>query len=472
MTLALHYALRSDVGLLREGNEDSAYAGPNLLALADGMGGYAAGEVASSVAIAALAPLDVERPPGGYMLDALAAAVSSANRTLREMSLADPSVEGMGTTLTAMLWSGATIALCHIGDSRAYMLRDGEFQQITQDHTLVQSLVDDGLLSRQAAATHPQRSLVTRALQTSTEADPDLWFREGVLGDRYLLCSDGLSDVVSEETLGETLSRSASPEEAVGQLIELAIRGGGPDNITCIVADVVDTVTGPVAPSDASVLAGAAANGDGRPGRHSDSPAGRAQLLTQEAPPIVEQAPAPPDPADVYGHEDHYDVDEHGDTGHRRWPVVTSILVILILLIGGGAFAAWHISQGQYYVDTDGRQVVIYRGIDQSVAGLSLRSTYLRTGIPISHVQDSVLQLPTPASSLPEAQRTVQNIRRTYQCKQANAAVTKWEADKPKPPVIKKGHTATKAQKQQQAKVKNYPPKPSVPTFCPAQGTG
>ena len=146
MTLALRYAVRSDVGLLREGNEDSAYAGPRLLAIADGMGGHAAGEVASAVAISALAGLDA-RLPGPDLLDPLADAVAPANTTLHEMSLADPAVEGMGTTLTAMLWQDARVALCHIGDSRAYLLRDGDFRQITRDHTLVQSLVDDGRLT-------------------------------------------------------------------------------------------------------------------------------------------------------------------------------------------------------------------------------------------------------------------------------------------------------------------------------------
>src|SRR6266849_3542203 len=153
MTLALRYAVRSDVGLLREGNEDSAYAGPHLLAIA--------------------------------------AAVAEANSTLHEMSVEDPSVEGMGTTLTALLWSGATVAVCHIGDSRAYLLRDGDFRQITRDHTLVQSLVDDGRLTPEAAATHPQRSLLLRALDGRSEAEPDLSVREVRAGDRYLLCSDG-----------------------------------------------------------------------------------------------------------------------------------------------------------------------------------------------------------------------------------------------------------------------------------------
>src|SRR5258708_28671322 len=200
MTLALRYSVRSDVGLLREGNEDSAYAGPHLLAIADGMGGHAAGEVASSVAISALADLDRDDVPVNHLLDELAAAVAAANSTLHEMSVKDPSVEGMGTTLTALLWSGGTVAICHIGHSRAYLLRDGDFRQITRDHTLVQSLVDDGRLSPAQAATHPQRSPVTRPLQSGTEADPDLSILEAMAGDRYLLCSAGLSDGGTEKT--------------------------------------------------------------------------------------------------------------------------------------------------------------------------------------------------------------------------------------------------------------------------------
>jgi serine/threonine protein phosphatase PrpC len=491
MTLALHYALRSDVGLLREGNEDSAYAGPNLLAIADGMGGHAAGEVASAVAISALAPLDHQGLHDSEdMLGALADAVAAANSTLHEMSIADPSVEGMGTTLTALLWSGAQVALCHIGDSRAYLLRDGEFYQITRDHTLVQSLVDEGRLSPEAAATHPQRSLVMRALQSSTDAEPDLGMREGRLGDRYLLCSDGLSDVVTEQTMHKTLITCTDADQAVLQLIDLAIRSGGPDNITCIVADVVDTETGPVPPSQDTVLVGAAANGDGRPRPRSDSPASRAHQLTQSAPQLARPpapAPGPARPPDDYhsagyhsagNHsDDDFDGDADTETGRRRWPVVTSILVILIVLIAGGAFTAWHITQGQYYVSGDGQQVIIYRGVNEKVAGLTLSSAFLHTGIPISHVDGSVLVLPTPAGSLTEAQHTVQNIRRTYQCKQADLAVTKWEAGKPKPPPpAVKGHKLTKQQikanKLAEAKVKAYPPKPAVPSFCPAQGAG
>ena len=283
MTLALRYAVRSDVGLLREGNEDSAYAGPHLLAIADGMGGHAAGEVASSVAIAAIADLDNEATRRSACSIRSPRPSPTANSTLHEMSIEDPSVEGMGTTLTALLWSGSTVAICHIGDSRAYLLRDGEFQQITRDHTLVQSLVDDGRLSPAQAASHPQRSLVMRALQSGTEAEPDLSLIEAKAQDRYLLCSDGLSDVVSEDTLQQTLTRCTDRDQAVTQLIELAIRGGGPDNITCIVADVV---TGDAEPptGQVSVVVGAASNGDGASPAAQRHP-GRARAPADPGPP-------------------------------------------------------------------------------------------------------------------------------------------------------------------------------------------
>src|ERR1700677_246170 len=259
MTLDLRYAVRSDVGLLREGNEDSAYAGPRLLAAADGMGGHAAGEVPSSVTIASMAELDSE-PPGGDMLSELSEAVAAANTRLQEMIIANPAGEGMGTTLTALFWSDGHAAVCHIGDSRGYLLREGELYQITHDHTLVQSLVDEGRISADDVSTHPQRSLLLRALDGRSIAEPDLSVHEAQPGDRYLLCSDGLSGVVSDETLRDTLASIAEPEAVTRQLIELALLGGGPDNITCIVADVIDSGTTRLPPTVVPVLAGAAAN--------------------------------------------------------------------------------------------------------------------------------------------------------------------------------------------------------------------
>jgi serine/threonine protein phosphatase PrpC len=477
MTLALRYAVRSDVGLLREGNEDSAYAGPWLLAIADGMGGHAAGDVASGVAITVLSQLD-HQPASQDLIEPLAAAVAAANVTLHEMSVADPSVEGMGTTLTAMLWQDARVALCHIGDSRAYLLRDGEFVQITRDHTLVQSLVDDGRLTPQAAASHPQRSLLLRALDGRSEVEPDLSMREAKLGDRYLLCSDGLSSVVAEQTLHKTLQAIPDPDDAVIQLIELAIRGGGPDNITCIVADVVPVTGGPVPPSRASVVAGAASSADNRPPMRTDTPASRAHQLTQfgKVPPPTGAHHAPPaEPKDTRDFRvDTGDPDDDADDvryARRRWPVVSSILVILVLLIAGGGYAGWRYIQGQYYVGADNNQVVIFRGINEKIAGLSLSSVHIRTGIPLSHVVASdkqpVEDATIPPSGLAKAKKVVVGIQHDYTCQQWNTALANWQAHKPKPVKTTK---RINGKKVTVTKIPRYRPKPPMPTFCTAQG--
>src|SRR5690625_5186504 len=173
MTIALRYAAYSDVGCLREGNEDSAYAGPYLLAVADGMGGYAGGEIASSIAISTLIPLDDDVPSAEQMAESLQQAVDTANDAVSQRVTEEPQLENMGTTLTAMLWSGPRVALIHIGDSRAYLLRDSEFGQITHDHTLVQTLVDEGKISEEEAESHPQRSLLLRALDGRSQVEPD-----------------------------------------------------------------------------------------------------------------------------------------------------------------------------------------------------------------------------------------------------------------------------------------------------------
>jgi PPM family protein phosphatase len=260
LTLTLRYAVRSDVGLLRAGNEDSAYAGPHLLAVADGMGGHAAGEVASAATITTIAPLDAEEP-GPDLAGALAGVVATASLRLQELITSDPATEGMGTTLTALLWSEGYAALCHIGDSRAYLLRDGQFVQITHDHTLVQSLVEEGTITEDDVAAHPYRSLLLRALDGRAIAEPDLIPLETYPGDRYLLCSDGLSGVVSEQTLHQVLACVRDLDEVTSRLVGLAIEGGGPDNITCIVADVIDARSSRVPPTWKPVFAGAAASG-------------------------------------------------------------------------------------------------------------------------------------------------------------------------------------------------------------------
>ena len=240
--LIIRYGVRSDIGLVRQGNEDAAYAGGRLLAVADGMGGHAHGEVASAAAIEALRPLDTQ-VPGEELLNALEHAVLRAGSTLREMVEADPSLRGMGTTLTALLWSGSRLGLVHIGDSRAYLVRDGEVFQITRDHTLVQSLLDEGKITEDEVASHPKRMLLLRALDGEHGCAPDLELLEARAGDRYLLSSDGLHGVVPPADIVRVLLDVPDPESAAADLIKLAIDGGAPDNVTCIVADVESAAT-------------------------------------------------------------------------------------------------------------------------------------------------------------------------------------------------------------------------------------
>jgi protein phosphatase len=359
MTIALRYAARSDVGLLREGNEDSAYASSRLLAVADGMGGHAHGEVASSVAIAAMSSLD-EDTQGGDLLSAIEAAVRDANRRLHEMVGRDSSLKGMGTTLTAMLWSGTRVALVHVGDSRAYLLRAGELYQITHDHTLVQSLVDDGRITQEEAATHPQRSILLRALDGSGEVDPDLSLREAQVGDRYLLCSDGLSGVVTAETMHHTLSTIEDPDTVVRTLIDLANRGGGPDNITCVLADVLE-VDESLAPLAEAAVVGAAGSTLPR-SPTPDTPAGRASAATMPQPIIADD-----------------DLEEPvaratGRPAKRRrlWP---RLVVVGGVVVVGGAFGWYFGNQwlnDQYFVGARGDEIVVFQGVKTQLGPIEL----------------------------------------------------------------------------------------------------
>jgi protein phosphatase len=230
-TLAIQYAARSDIGRHRDRNQDTAYAGRRLLAVADGMG--TGGEAASAAVIEALKPLEAALPAGN-LLNAMEDAVRQVGVALAD---ADP---GTGTTLTAMLWSGSQLALVHVGDTRAYLLRAGELFQITHDHSVVQALLDAGKITPEEAESHPQRSLLLRAIDGDGATDPDVSLHDAQAGDRYLLCSDGLTTVVSPGVIRDTLSASGDPEQAVGRLIDLANEAGGPDNIACVVADVVE----------------------------------------------------------------------------------------------------------------------------------------------------------------------------------------------------------------------------------------
>ncbi|EDY46865.1 PP2C family protein-serine/threonine phosphatase [Streptomyces sp. SPB074] len=376
MSLSLRFAAGSHKGMIRQGNEDSGYAGPRLLAIADGMGGAAAGEVASSEVISSLVDLDDEIP-GSDILTSLGVAVQRANERLRVMVEEDPQLDGMGTTLTALLWTGQRLGLVHVGDSRAYLLRDGVLTQITQDHTWVARLVDEGRITEEEATTHPQRSLLMRNLGSADQVEPDLSIREVRPGDRYLICSDGLSGVVSHQTMEETLASYQGPQETVQDLIQLALRGGGPDNVTVIVADVLDVDhadTMSVSLNDTPVVVGAVAENQHQ--AHDDgamqTPAGRAAGLGR-------QAPAPGGHGSGNGAAPAYapeDWDEDGDygprRGGRRWLKRGLWTVVALAVIGGGLYGGYRWTQNQYYVGVEDDHVALYRGISQDLAWLDL----------------------------------------------------------------------------------------------------
>lgn len=353
MTLVLRYAARSDRGLVRANNEDSVYAGARLLALADGMGGHAAGEVASQLVIAALAHLDDDEP-GGDLLSKLDSAVREGNSAIAAHVELEPDLEGMGTTLTAILFAGSRLGLVHIGDSRGYLLRDGELTQITKDDTFVQTLVDEGRITAEEAHSHPQRSLIMRAL-TGHEVEPTLIMREARVGDRYLLCSDGLSDPVSHETILDAL-QIPDVAESADRLIELALRGGGPDNVTVVVADVVDHDYGG---QTQPILAGAV-SGDDEHLAPPNTAAGRASAIDPRRnvvkTPVVEEDP-PKRPRS------------------RRRMIIAAVLVLLLVLAGLAVGRA--IIRSSYYVSAYNGTVAIMRGIQGSILGMRLQDPYL-----------------------------------------------------------------------------------------------
>ena len=238
MTLVLKYVARSDRGLVRSNNQDAVYAGPRLLAVADGMGGHAAGEVASKIVIAALAPLDDDEPDED-LLGELRGAVQAGNAAISEVVAHDPELDGMGTTLTAILFAGNRIGLVNIGDSRTYRLAGGELTQVSVDHSEVAEMVARGLLTAEQAARHPYRHVVTRVLGGGGGDDPapDFFPLAFGAGDRVLVCSDGLTGELDDAHIAEILRSRHDPQDAADHLVAAALVAGGRDNVTVIVVD-------------------------------------------------------------------------------------------------------------------------------------------------------------------------------------------------------------------------------------------
>lgn len=223
---------------MRPNNEDAFFAGPRLLAVADGVGGHAAGEVASATIIDALSPLG-DSEPGYDLVGRLLEAVVAGNAAIAQRVAEDPRLQSMSTTLTAILFAGDRFCLLNIGDSRTYLLRDGTLEQITRDDSYVQLLVDEGHITQEAAGTHPQRNLVLQALTGEEVMEPAMTVREARAGDRFMLCSDGLSDVVGHDMLAAALAEG-DPQESVARLVALALENRTRDNVTAIVADVIE----------------------------------------------------------------------------------------------------------------------------------------------------------------------------------------------------------------------------------------
>lgn len=229
--MRLRYAAASDVGLIRSGNEDSFIARDDLFVVCDGMGGARAGEVASATACATIAALD----PGSAGREDLHRVVFEANKAVIQKGAGDPQLQGMGTTMTAAFRTGpATLALAHVGDSRAYLLRDQALHQLTEDHSLVAELVRQGRLTPEQAAVHPHRSVITRALGIEPETVPDLFQLAVKPGDRLLLCSDGLSGMIDDEAIERILGEGDDPAAVTAALVDAALQNGGEDNVTVV----------------------------------------------------------------------------------------------------------------------------------------------------------------------------------------------------------------------------------------------
>jgi serine/threonine protein phosphatase PrpC len=378
MPLAFHYAARSDVGMVRSNNEDSGYAGPHLLAMADGMGGHAGGDVASSTVIASLVELDGESLGGRDASQALLDRIRTANHELGSAVHDNPRLDGMGTTLIAMLRARDTMILAHIGDSRAFMVRDGKVTQITKDHSFVQNLVDEGRITAEEATTHPQRSLVTRVLTGSEDDEPDLVVRQGRAGDRYVISSDGLTDYVARDTIDEVLTSTPDPGECADRLVALALRAGAPDNVTVVVGDLVDIdhVTAP--PTQPQVVGAASARRHTRP--LPTTPAAKAAALTQAA---------------TGGDEEEGPVTlaEEGPRSTRGTVLrVAAAVLVAAVVLAGGSYAAYAWTRPPYYLSAQDGLVTVFRGVDQQLGPFSLSSAEYETTIPVEDLPTSYQQ--------------------------------------------------------------------------------
>ena len=407
MTFFLDFSAISDVGRVRRDNQDSGYAGPWLLTVCDGVGGAVRGDLASSTAVQQLRKLD-ERPTAD-LLGQVAGAIHRADDRIGELIEEDPELSGTSTTLTVALFDGEKLGMGHLGDSRAYLLRGGELRQLTRDHTFVQTLIDEGRITEEESRTHPHRNLILKALDGIRHETPDLFEVELELGDRILVCSDGVCGVLSSDRIGDVLG-SGSTDFAAVELVRASLEAGSTDNVTCVVAEVTETE--PEASGLQPLLIGAAAD---LPRRSPLAGAGRALFRghrsgdTGEIEPITEDigddipagaidpeaaryAPRPPS--------------RH--TGLRR--VLTAAVVLGLAWVA--LAAAWTWSQQQFYVGEHEGRVAIYRGLNADLPGVDISHPYETTDVELDALSDidaEQVREGIEADDLADAQKTVDN---------------------------------------------------------------
>src|SRR5437764_12039642 len=362
---------KSDTGRQRRENEDSALAQAPVFVVADGMGGAQAGEVASQIAVEAFAQ---GLPDSGTAEQRLVSRAQEANRRIFDVSRSERERAGMGTTLTAAYLDDSTLTIAPVGDSRAYLFRGGSLRRLTQDHSLVDELVRRGKLTEEQAAEHPQRSIITRALGPEPEVEVDTWTYPVRAGDVLMLCSDGLTSMVSEERVEEILASSDSLKMAAQALIDEANAAGGRDNITVVLFRVEDVEGGPNGGADQPTMVGAPAVA-GSPSKGAAAPR--------------HAEPAPRIRAGRHSGEAHV---AHGAVRERRTllrrhKAVAALIagVIVLALVSGGGYLA---TRNLYFIGTNANGIVtIYRGLPYDLpAGIHLYETFYVSGVPASLV--------------------------------------------------------------------------------------
>ena len=405
--LRLRFAALSDVGRVRKDNQDSGFASENLLVVADGVGGAARGDIASSTAVQILRRLD--GPPEGDLLQALAGAIHRAHDRIAELVDEDPELEGTSTTVTAALFDGSRVGIGHVGDSRGYLLRDGELSQLTKDHTFVQSLIDEGRITEEESRSHPHRNLILRAVDGVHETDPDLFMVELAPGDRLLLCSDGCSGVLDHARLADILG-TGTVDYAVVELVRASLDAGSSDNVTCVVADVVAAD----APADSETMA-SATTGPMLVGAAAEQPrkagAGSKSFFRgHRGGDTGELEPVPGAESEVDPEELRYAPRPPRRFAWLRRVAVLAALVGILVLAGTAAYS-W--TQKQYYVAAAGENVAIYKGIDADLPGLNLSTLHETSEITLASLPDyraAQARDGISAESLDDARQTVERI--------------------------------------------------------------